>query len=486
MATNNRLAKIKQNILSFLKREKPVAGLAIADSAIYAAAFDNDKNIIIEKINLKSLFDKDIADGIKQLKEKLKIKFSSAILSFSSAGVYNSIFEFPLNTDEDQIKEGMEIAVSALPVKADDAYLDWMLLENAKAKKKEIILGMAKKSAIDNILKIFESNKISIVAAQTHSWSIGQLLEEGDNIVLIIIEEDDNIIFSVFDGKFPYFQFDLPKNNFKDEKELLQSLLHYTNRIIHFVSAENSQTRKVDSIIAIGKENIEKYLKENIKSVEFKDKKNIAADVLKGGAELGNLAALGATKRGAIPRRLDKIISFLPIGTERAYEYHRLFSFIDFVQKFLIGFAIFLIIIFAGALAAVKSSYSNIEKSLQKETSFPSEISLVRDKAKQLNSIVSKISTINSKIPIWENIFKEMDRYASIGVSISQISASDDGKISFAGTAPTRDILILLKNKMAESTIIEFNPLPISLFLNKENINFSVSGILKDANILYD
>ena len=127
----------------------------------------------------------------------------------------------------------------------------------------------------------------------------------------MISEEQDNIIFSVFDGKVPYFQFDLLKANFQSEEELLRSLLHYTNRIIHFINTENSQTRKVNSIILIAKENIEKYLKENIKGVEFKDKRAIAGDILKENAELGNLAALGAAKRGAIPRRFDKLISFL-------------------------------------------------------------------------------------------------------------------------------------------------------------------------------
>ncbi len=496
MATNNRLEKIKQKFYSFLKQKKPIAGLAIVNGAIYATIIGDlsagkagNKNILTEKIILKSLSSQDIADGLKQLRGKLGTEFSSVILSFSSANAYSSIFEFPLNAEESQIEEAMAIATSTLPIKTDDVYIDWMPLENAKSKKREIILGMARKNIINDYLNIFESNKISIVAAETHSWSIGQLLEDGDDIILMITEEQDNIVFSVFDGKVPYFQFDLLKANFQSEEELLQSLTHYTNRIIHFVRAENSQTRKVNSIIIIAKENIENYLKENIKGIEFKDKKNIVGDILKtlpaGMAELGNLAALGAAKRGVIPRRFDKLISFLPIGTELAYEYHRLFSFIDFVQKLLIGFAIFLIIIFAGTLVMAKSSYLNIEKSLQKEAAFPSEIALTREKAQQFNDKVSQISILYSKIPIWENIFKEIDKYAGFGISISQISASEDGSVSFTGTASTRDALISLKNKLAESTFIESDQLPISLFLNKENINFSIRGRLKDINILY-
>ena len=485
MATNNRLEKIKQKFYSFLKQKKSVAGLAIVNGAIYTAIFKDDKNILMEKIILKSSSNQDIINGLKQLKAKLGMKFSSIILSFSSASAYSSIFEFPLNVEENQIEEAMAIATSTLPIKSDETYIDWMPLENEKSKKREIILGMVRKNIIDNYLNIFESNKISIVAAEIHCWSIGQLLEDGDNIILMISEEQDNIIFSVFDGKVPYFQFDLLKANFQSEEELLRSLLHYTNRIIHFINTENSQTRKVNSIILIVKENIEKYLKENIKGVEFKDKRAIAGDILKENAELGNLAALGAAKRGIIPRRFDKLISFLPIGTELAYEYYRLFSFIDFIQKLLIGFAIFLIIIFAGALIMAKSSYLNIEKSLQKETIFPSEISLTREKAQQFNNRVSQISAIYSKIPIWENVFKEIDKYAEIGTSISQISVSEDGGVSFSGIAFTRDILILLKNKLIESTFIESDQLPISLFLNKENINFSIRGKLKDINILY-
>ena len=473
---------IKQKLFVFLRRVKPIAGLAITDDGLYVAVFSGATNTIVlrKKFAFDELTAENISKGLKKLKIEPKIDFSSVIVSLPSSESYTALFEFPLIAENKQIEEAMNLATSTLPVSEAEIYSDWMPLENIKTKKKEAVLEMAKKISIDSYLKIFDENKIAPVAIETYAWSLGQFLEEGDDIVMTVMEQFDSLIFIIYDGKIPYFHFILPKEIFNNEEDFLKSLIHHIKRLIHFVSSENNRSREIKSIIVLGSEELKKFLKENISGVDFKEIKGMGDS-----GELGHSIALGAAKRGLIPRREDAIVSLMPIGTELAYERHRLVSFLDFFQKFSIGFAGFLVVLFTGALVMVRALSLNVEKALQKEIIFPVEVAETRENAKFFNEAVAQMYKIQSASPLWQKVFFEVEKYANIGISISQISANENGVISFSGNAASRDSLIFLKNQITGSAVLDAEQLPLSLFLNKENINFTIRAKLKDANFLY-
>ena len=242
---------------------------------------------------------------------------------------YTALFEFPLIAENKQIEEAMNLAVSTLPVSEEEIYSDWMPLENIKTKKERSGVGDGEKISIDSYLKIFDENKIAPVAIETYAWSLGQFLEEGDDIVMMAVEQFDSLVFTIYDGKIPYFHFSLPKEIFNNEEDFLKSSIHHIKRLIHFVLSENNRSREIKSIIILGSGELKKFLKENISGVDFKEIKEIGSS-----DELGHFIALGAAKRGLIPRREDAIVSLMPIGTELAYERHRLVSFWIFSRNF--------------------------------------------------------------------------------------------------------------------------------------------------------
>jgi len=203
-------------------------------------------------------------------------------------------------------------------------------------------------------------------------------------------------------------------------------------------------------------------------------------------SDFNRLAAFGAAKRGLIARRMDAIVSFLPIGTELAYVRHRLVSFIDFSQKFLIGFGGFLIVLFLATAIMAQTRISSVKSQLEKEIVLPVEAVQAKEKAAFFNDLVLKAEKIYAAIPLWEKLFTEIDNYIDIGVNISAISSDSIGSaIQFSGVAASRDALVVLKNKLANSSVFEAEPFSLSLFLNQENVPFTVRAKLKDPGFLY-
>ncbi|MBI5306575.1 pilus assembly protein PilM [Candidatus Wolfebacteria bacterium] len=495
MATIDKLKKIvfekekikllKKKILSFLRYQKPIAGLALAADGIYAVIFDEKKGGMFgDKNPIESLNVKAVGDGLKKIKEKFGASVSSAVISFPPSFSYLTVFEFPLSAEDSQIEEAMKLASASLPFPENQIYSDWMRLENKNIKNKEAVLEMVRKDLMDPYLEVFEKNKISVVAAENYSWSFGQCLEDGDDITMVVMEQPDIATFSIYDGKFPYFRFDLPKDKFNGKEKYFAAAIHYLKSLIHFVSSDNGKTREIGLIIFLGADELADYLQKNVSEIKIQKGFSLNGE-LQNVSDIGFLSALGAVKRGLIPRKKDDIVSLLPISTETAYERHRIFSFIDFIQKFSIGFSGFLIIVFIGVIIMIKTFFSGIEDSLKKETALPADVAEIKEKAVIFNKNVSQLLKIQNNNVAWEKFFAEIDKIVSgTGVIISQLSANENGEINFSGTAPTRDSLVKLKDYFADSSVFSAESLPLSLFLNKESIAFSLKIKLKDLNFL--
>lgn len=500
METINRL---KQKIYSFFKQVRPIAGLAIMEDALYFAVYNEVASgqikILIKEFPLASQSAEDIEASLKTIKQEFKNNFSSAIISLPPAVSYINVFEFPSTVNEQQVEESMKLAESTLPISEADGYIDWMPLENKLANKKEAILGIARKNIADFYLNIFNNAQITPVAAETYIWSLGRFLSQEDSeTTMVIILQPKEAIFAIYNNKTPYFQFNLPREVFENKKsDFLKEISSFSKRLIHFVLTEDSHSRKISSVVVLGdhklREELRSFFQNNFSEIKFNDVSvlNLESNAeyvgdISSGNEIGILSALGAAKRGVLPRRMDTIVSFMPVGTELAYERHRLFSFVDFVQKFSIGFMGFLIMLFVGVLVMIKTSASSVEKALQKESVIPIEMANVMDKAKWFNGQVELISAIQTNSPVWNSILNEVGQYQGTGITLSQISADENGSVSFSGIAASRDALTLLRDNLMKSQILEIEPLPLTLFLNKENISFTIRAKLKDQKFLYE
>ncbi len=497
-----KIDNLKKKFFSFLRHRKPIAGLAIADDSLNVIIFDEYRNRRLgEKINIDISSGESVKNGLKNLKKKFGASFSSVVVSLPPDYSYLTMFEFPLSAEEEQIKEAMSLASSSLPLPEERIYSDWMFLENRSARKKEAVLEMAKKELIDSYLKIFEENKLSVIAAETFIWSLGRFLKEGDDITMLIIRQPKNILFALYDGCVPYFQFNLPKEKFSNEEEFLTASAHYLKSVSHFTETDNSRIRKVGNIIAIAGDKLIDYWQKELSAPALQkgEKKDIRQRKIQQGLDLGEgmrsndlafLAALGAMKRGLIPRKNDKIVSLLPLNTETAYEQYRLFSFADFLQKFSVGFAGFFLLVFLGNVIMVRMLFPGIEESLKKEGSFSTDVAEIMEKKETFNARIAQFSKINQATPQWENVFAAIDQVvtksaaAGGGLTLNQINVSSDGSVSFSGVSSNRESLIKLKENLGNSEVFLSDPLPLSIFLSKGNIPFTIKAKLKDLKTI--
>ncbi|MEK7635473.1 MAG: pilus assembly protein PilM [Patescibacteria group bacterium] len=485
MAANNRLNKIRQKIVSFLRRISPVAGAAFVGNDIYLSFYGEDGLLINKKIALTTGGLDGVKEGIKKIKKEGERNFNSLIVSLPASESFMSVFEFPLTASEEQVEESMKLSVVALPIAEKDVYADWMPLFSKNSNKKEIILMAANKAVIDPYLRIFEENKLAVIAVETYALSLGRFLNDSDEIVMVVICNLDNFIFIIYDGQQPYFQFNLPKRIDKDENTFFKIASKIVRRLIHFARADSSRNRAISSIIVLNNNEFKSYLEKEISGIAI----NIQFPSQERDWDFGFLSSVGAVKRGMIPRRRDTIISLMPIGTELAYEQQRLFSLIDFFQKFLIGFGGFLIILLSGVFLMINSLFVDIDEMIQKEQNFPVETVAVKGKAILINEKIAKISGIGATTPNWENIFREIDRFTNIGIPISLIKgigANSSGEFSLLGVAATREILVALKNHLGNSSVFETSALPLSLFLSDKDIDFSVKANIKNPKFLYN
>src|SRR3989344_4777804 len=484
MAANNRLNKIKQKTISFLRRIRPIAGAAFAGNNVYLSFYDESGLLINKKIILTAAGMEGIKEGIKKIKKEGEKNFDSLIISLPVGESFLSVLEFPLVASEKQIEEAMKLSAAALPIAEKDVYADWMPLISKNRNKKEMILMAANKAVIDQYSKIFEENKLAVIAVETYALSFGRFLNDSDEITAAIIVDSDNFIFIIYDGQQPYFQFNLPKRASDDQNTFFNSASKTARRLIHFVLADSNEIKRVNSIVVLNDNEFKNRLEKEISGIAI----SAQFPLQERDWDFGFLASIGAVKRGTITRRSDTIVSLMAVGTELAYERQRLFSLIDFFQKFLIGFGGFLIILFSGVFLMVNSMSVNIDEMMQKEQNFPIEIVAVKEKAMLVNERIAKISGINAMTPNWENIFREIDGFTSIGIpiaSIKGISANDKGEFSLSGIAATREILVALKNYLGNSSVFEASALPLSLFLSDKDIDFRVKANIINPKFLY-
>ncbi len=484
MAPNNRLNQLKQKTISFLRRVRPIAGVAFTDKAIYLSFYDKNGLFVNKEILLTKAGAEGIKEGIKKIKKEGEKNFDSLIVSLPANGSFLSVFEFPLAANDEQIEEAMKLSSIALPVAAKDIYADWMPLISKNKGTKEMVLIAANKEIIDSYLKIFEENKLAVIAVETHALSIGRFLNVDNEIIMVIIGDADNFLFIIYDGQLPYFQFNLPKRIGDSQHPVFDLACKTIRRLIHFVKTDSNGRKDINAIIVLNDDEFKNRLEKEISGIA------ISAQFLlqERDYDFGFSASIGAVKRGIISRRKDFIISLMAVGTELAYERQRLFSLIDFFQKLLIGFGGFLIILLSGVFLMVNSLSVNIDGMVQGEQNFPEEIVAVKEKAILVNDKIAKISGINAITPNWENIFLEIDNLAGIGMPIGLIKGvniNSKGEFSLSGTAATREILVALKNHFINSRIFEAGSLPLSLFLSDKNIDFSVKTNIKNQKFLY-
>jgi Tfp pilus assembly protein PilN len=103
-------------------------------------------------------------------------------------------------------------------------------------------------------------------------------------------------------------------------------------------------------------------------------------------------------------------------------------------------------------------------------------------KFSEINSKISKISSITSGQIYWLGLFSKLESAIPDKVEISGIS-TNNFSLHFAGKAETREDLLLLKDNLEKEECFENINLPLSNLVSKENVIFQIDLEIKEGCI---
>ncbi len=483
------------NLLNLLTTEKRVAGIEISDSVVRIAFLRPKENkqwkmrgkktlatstsgklehelILIEEpiapniIENGMVIDPDLlSKTLRDIWVRAKLDTHYAIVAIPDDTIYSRIFSFPKSVEGSRLTEAMRLAISfQLPMKIEGMYLDWELTTNTKTAN-EILLSTIPRTVAHGYVGALETAGIKTVALESHLASISRAIKykESEPILITSKTPDGVTVFILKDG-----------------------ILRFSRTLPTKFVTENKRAEEIRKI----KTAYEAEHKEIISEIELRDltvNDDYASYPMKT-PQAKWLIAVGAVMRAQIPEGTDNLISLLPVGTEEAYSYQKMTTFVVLIRNLTIGVSIFFILAFLGTYLFMLSVSKNITSTVAtlSESSLSPEIIAKEAWIMRVNELTSASQSILSQTPLWSTVIAEVNARLIQGISISAFNATSlTEKMSLAGTAKDRATLNRFKKYLEESAMFTGVDIPFTNIEQREDIPFSASLRIKDPSALY-
>lgn len=376
---------------------------------------------------------------------------------------------------DEKVKESINLTIDLqLPKKKEEIYCDWMKLTDGEDKK--ILLSYVSRDYIDKLISKIKKVGLKIVAIESHALSLARVIKQTKDEALLIVDKEMNTTsFSVIKNNQLFFSWAIPNN------KLDNNLSGEINKIVNY---HDWFDMPLKNLILLGdfSDKETKKLPLKVVNAELIDElKAITKDTKW-------FASLGASQRGLIARRDDKMISFMEVGTEKAYRQEKINSTINFFIGISTALSIFFIVIFGGTwfiLAMMQNNYSQQISSFNLSPS-SENVSTLREQASVFNGLVSQISALIKKEPNWSKIVTEVKNKTTNGVIINNLSLpSANGQLSVTGLAVNREAINNLKKSFESSEMFSEINIPLNNLGKKVDIPFSMTFKIKDAQLIY-
>jgi Tfp pilus assembly protein PilN len=470
------------NLLSFLAKilvpEEPIAGLEITDSHLRLALLSLDKKTGV--INTEEYFEQSIEPGIivsgvvknpdrfystlLEFKKGLRLPIDYVIASIPFDRIYTKTLSFPKNIEGPKLDEAIKLAVEfQFPYKMEESYCSWKI--NAGQNPQKVFVAQARKNIIDpyleNIRKVF-----NLIALEFHAASISRLasLGKGKAVLLKITSQASASFFVIKDNVIDFsrtLEFSLPEKKIKSAPE----------KIADFYEAAYGE--KIFEIIDLSAAAIP--IDEKIKF-----------------PEPGNsrwLAALGAAKRGIIPRREDDFVSLSPISAQKAYKYHKAVNFSSIMTKLIVGLSIFFTASFLGTwilMIALQQQTAGKTDNVGNLPSMSQDMTAVEQRIQKANELIAATAGIMKSSPRWSIVIDELQNSIIDGITVNSLNLpTPEGTVTITGAASNRTTLNKFRDKLKSLVMFGNVNLPLANLEQRQNIPFSVSFQLSNPNSIY-
>ena len=469
------------NLLNVISNEESIGGLAISDDSIRFSRLKDSKSglkaelLVEEKISGKELAEGDASFIAKLLKFSRKNNIKYVIISIPTDSIFVKTYSFPVTMPDEKVKESINLTIDLqLPKKREEIYCDWMKLVDGEDKK--ILLSYVSRDYINKIISKIKKAGLKIVAIESHALSLARVIKQTkDEAVLIVDKENTTTSFSVIKNYQLFFSWAIPNDKLEN---------NLSREITKIINYHDWFSLPIKNLVLLGDFNTTEIKKLPIKVVgaELIDELKLISKDTKW------FASLGAAKRGLMDRRDDKMISFMEIGTEKAYHQEKINTTVNFFIGISTALAIFFAVMFGGTwfmLAMMQNNYSQQISSFNLSAS-SENASTLREQASTFNDITSQVSSLVKKEPNWSKVTSEIKNKTTAGVIISNLSLpSASGQFSITGLAVNREAINNLKKSFESSSMFSEVNIPLNNLGKKVDIPFSMTFKMKDGQLIY-
>lgn len=405
-----------------------------------------------------------LASALFKLKKKFKPRIQYVIVSIPSDIVYDKILSFPKSVEEKKLEEAIMLAINfQLPYKANDVYYSWEIFQEDTRQKAFVV--ESPKKFVDSYLECVR-DFFHPVAVEFHALSFARIASfKEDQPIMLKVTGPSSAGFFIIKEKLIEFSRilgpDFPPKKLAKEME----------KFINFYQAASGE--KIVKILELAKD---------IPPIE----KNISFPELKKNGKW--LISLGAALRGITPRSQDNFISLMSIGTEKAFEYQKIVSFISLLTKLTVVLSTLLVSAYLGVWLLMVSLQQKAVKQIESLSSAPLPVGLseAENKVKEVNTLISAANEILKNAPQWSILINELKEKTFNGIIIGGMSLpSPEGILNMTGVAANRQVLNQFRDELIDSEMLKEVNLPLTNLEQKENIPFTISFKLRGPELIY-
>lgn len=466
MARNYFTLTYTQEVLRLVKISgKTIESIAMAE--IPAGIINVGK---IERVKL-------FAELIEELKKSAKpkrIASDEVVAAIPEEKVFLKIIEIP-KMPIDKIDSAILWQIeSSIPFEKKEIYFNWKII-GTSADKLKLLVAVCEKKIIDNLIEALIYAKLKPLVVTFPSAGLANLLACDDKVSIITdLSQKDSVLLVVAKNKNVYFSTSRHiSSNFKGLERIIQDTIEYYRKKYF--------QEEINNILIFGppameeiKDKIQTTISQKIKLVNSEDIKiisHIKKDYL---SYIDNLGLdLSLEKLSLMPPEIrsnakNETINYRMSST--------LNYFLFFAIIVLIGYGLLWGMLHLDILNT-NNLYSNLQ---QNQTS--SQQKALEVEINQFNSKIAIIKAIPFASSIKPSYIEKIISFADQNITLKEIAIDTNHSVKIKGIAKSRNDLIIFKDKLNASNLLNPINLPISALEKKENVDFELGSSIQKEN----
>lgn len=462
----------------FIKKES-IAGIEFTGDTVRLALFEvNDRGERIlsllseEKLSPGIIVKGRVEDSVK-LEEALRslllqstVHVEYVVASIPPDQVYIKHFSFPKNLPEEKVREAVKLKIDLqMPQTKEAAYVDWE--EIPSKEHREFFAASINKTVAEAYSLCLSKVGLKPIAIEFQPISLLRtLLIPPDRTAFIALTATEHISVFVVRNNALLFMRIIPRASapqHSDEVELKEIADYYQSTFGPIDETYTASSLPLNPLFT-------------------------SLDARLEGETRGQWGGvLGAGLRGFGARSEDHAVSFMPIGTEEAYQYQHAAAYARLLSNLTIGLSLFYLIILCASWVFVSllTEQSINQISIQTPT-IRTEVSRLEDRGEALQMLLSTDAALVGTLPRWSGVVEILASLVGENIVINALNVqSPENPLVLSGVAKTRGDLNLFKRRIEGSGIAASVNLPLNNLELKQHIPFTLSFTLMHPEALY-